>query len=487
MNNIMKTKKYIITVFLLSIFLTACNDEFLEKNPPQSIAAGEFWKNESDVQMGLAGCYARLKGTYLTWHRSYFDAAVDNGWAQHYGDIRNMQTGTLDAANAGAANNLYNSCYNGIATCNVFLMNYPKAGLADAKAKKYEAEAKFLRAFFYFELVQRWGGVVVYKEIPATIEELKIPKSSVEEVYKFIEEDLSFAVTNLPDEKYSSGHATRTSAIALQARIALFKGEWDKVIALTNSVISSNKYSLAADLESPFIKGMGQSDCPEIIFSIKYIETKDGRQSSDGGQEVEFFRWGGLASTKDLIDEYDPTDLRLKKWYYFSPDKTLFTREDGFTFRTEFVATNYGLIKFAAIWDPTRFIPSERDIITGHDIVLFRLSDIYLMNAEAQVEKGGGTSTDANALKYVNDIRARAEVAPLASLTRANVRKERRMELAFEGLRYFDVVRWKIGSQINGKLVHGNINVKWDDKFYIWPFSQSELDINTELVQNTGY
>lgn len=109
------------------------------------------------------------------------------------------------------------------------------------------------------------------------------------------------------------------------------------------------------------------------------------------------------------------------------------------------------------------------------------------MYAEAQVEKGGGTTTDANALKYVNDIRARAQVAPLTSLTRANVRKERRMELAFEGLRHFDVVRWKIGSQIHGKRVHSNITVKWDDKFYIWPFSQSELDINKELTQNTGY
>lgn len=483
----MKTRIHIISAFVLIVLFSACNEDFLEKNPRQQIAAGSFWASEADVQMGLAGCYTRLKGTYLTWHRSYYDAAVDNGWAQHYGDIRLMQSGTLDPANAGAANSLYNACYQGIASCNVFLMNYKKANLPEATAKVYEAEVRFLRAFFYFELAQRWGGVVIYKEIPATIEELKIPKSTEDEVYAFIAEDLTFAVTNLPDVKYGTGHAVRTSAIALQARIALFKGQWDNVITLTNSIISSNKYSLAPDLESIFIKGKGQATSPEIIFSVKYIETRDGRQSNDGGQEVEFFRWGGLAPTKDLIDEYATDDLRLKKWYYSSPDRITFRREDGFTFQTEFVATNYGLIKFAAIWDPSRFIPSERDIITGHDIVLFRLSDIYLMNAEAQVEKGNGTTTDANALKYVNDIRARAQVPAYSTLTRENVRKERRMELAFEGLRYFDVVRWKIGPQINGKLVHSNITVKWDDKFYKWPFSQSEMDINTELEQNTGY
>lgn len=483
----MKTRNIIISAFVLLAFITSCNDEFLEKNPPTQIAAGTFWKTEADVQMGLAGCYARLKGTYLTWHRSYFDAAVDNGWAQHYGGIRNMQSGTLDAANAEVPNSLYTSCYQGIASTNVFLMNFKQAGLSDAANKVYEAEARFLRAFYYWELVQRWGGVVIYTEVPSVLDDLKKAKSSADDVYKLIADDLAFAVANLPDTKYGNGHAVKTSAIALQARIALFKGEWDNVISLTSSIISGNKYALAPDLESQFIKGKGQLTCPEIIFSVKYIETRDGRQSADGGQEVEFFRWGGLAPTKDLIDEYEATDLRLKKWYYHSPDRVTFTREDGFTFQTEFVATNYGLIKFAAIWDPSRFIPSERDIITGHDIVLFRLADIYLMYAEAMVEKGGGSTTDANALKYVNDIRARAEVAPLSSLTRANIRKERRMELAFEGLRHFDVVRWKIGSQIHGKLVHSNITVKWDDKFYIWPFSQGELDINKELKQNSGY
>nr|WP_295927456.1 RagB/SusD family nutrient uptake outer membrane protein [uncultured Dyadobacter sp.] len=478
---------HILLPALLSAALISCSDGFLDKNPPQEIAAGQFWTSENDVQMGVAGCYARLKGTYLTWHRSYFDATVDNGWAQHYGDIRLMQSGTLDPANSGAPKSLYTSCYEGIASCNTFLKNFTKVALPDASAKAYEAEVRFLRAMFYFELVQHWGGVVIYKEVPSDIEQLKSARSSKEDVYKFIDEDLAFAVANLPDNAYKSGHAVKTSAQALQARVALFQSKWDDVIALTSSIISSNKYSLATDLESPFIKGKGQASCPEIIFSVKYIETRDGRQSGDGGQEVEFFRWGGLTPTKDLIDEYEASDLRLKKWYYFSPNKTTFRREDGFTFQTEFTATNYGLIKFAAIWDPARFIPSERDILTGHDIVLSRLSDVYLMHAEAQMEKAGGTTTDAKALSYVNAIRSRAGVPAFTTLTRGLLRKERRRELAFEGLRLFDVVRWRIGKDINDKLIHSNIRLKWDDKFYIWPFSQSEMDINKALVQNEGY
>ncbi|RAJ90863.1 putative outer membrane starch-binding protein [Larkinella arboricola] len=467
--------------------LTACDDTFLEKVPQQEIAAGNFWTTESDVEMALAGCYARLKGSFLTWSRSYFDAAVDNGWAQHQTPIRLMQSGTLDPVNSGSANSLYTACYQGIATANVFLANFKKAPMADAAAKRYEAEARFLRAFFYFELAQRWGGVVIYKQVPVNIDDLKIARSSAEEVYQFIQEDLAFATENLPDIAYQSGHAVKTSALALQARIALFKGEWDKVITNTEAIIKSSHYALSADLKSPFVKGAGQLTSPEIIFSVKYLETRDGRQSNDGGQEVEFFRWGGLTPTRDLIDEYDPADLRLSEWYYYAPDKTTFTRKDGFKFQTEFTATNYGLIKFLDANDPSRFIPSERDIITGHDVVLFRLADVYLMYAEAQVEKGGGTTADANAISYVNAIRKRAGLTPITSLTRTAIRKERRKELAFEGLRYFDVVRWKIGKEINGKLIHSNINLKWDDKFYVWPFSQSEMDINRALVQNSGY
>jgi hypothetical protein len=109
------------------------------------------------------------------------------------------------------------------------------------------------------------------------------------------------------------------------------------------------------------------------------------------------------------------------------------------------------------------------------------------MYAEAMVEKGGGATSDADALKYVNMIRARAEVPAFTNLTRQLIREERRRELAFEGLRLFDIVRWKAGAEINSKLIHSNINLKWDDKFYKWPFSQSELDINTLLKQNDGY
>ncbi len=486
----MKTKILMISALALFILFSGCNDDFLEKFPTTSIAAGNFWTSKSDVEMGLAGCYRRLKGSYLTWTRSTIDAAVDNGYCKGYYNAHyNTQTGTLDANNCSIQNELYSAAYSGIAACNVFLMNFTKAGLPEATAKVYEAEARFLRAFFYFELVQRWGGVVVYKEIPTNIDDLKIAKSSEEEVYDFIGEDLDFAATNLPDEAYQSGHAVKASALALQARIALFRSKWDEVITPTSSIIASGNYSLATDLRSCFIDQEGQLTCPEIIFSVKYLSTTDGRQlETDYGSEVCIFRESGLVPTQDLIDSYEPGDLRLVQWYFDSPDMNTFVREDGYTFtECETLFTGYGLIKFAAIWDDQLYQSAMRSIITGHDFVLFRLSEIYLMYAEAMVEKGGGASSDTKALQYVNDIRSRANVTPYTTLTRENVRQERRREMAFEGLRYFDIQRWKAGAEINGKLIFGTNTIAWKDQFYYWPFSQSELDINTNLVQNTGY
>ncbi len=486
----MKAKIFITSIFVLLVLFQGCDEDYLEKYPTTSIAAGTFWKSESDVEMGLAGCYSKLKGDYLTWTRSTLDAAVDNGYCKGYYNANyNTQTGTLDANNCGIQSSLYSAAYSGIAACNVFLMNFKKAGLLEATANVYEAEARFLRAFFYFELVQRWGGVVIYKEVPSNIDDLKIAKSSEDDVYNFIVEDLSFAVSNLPDKAYGDGHAVKATAQALQARIALFRSKWDDVIALTNAIISSQRYSLATDLRSCFIDQEGQRSCPEIVFSIKYLSTADGRQlETDYGSEVCLFRESGLVPTKDIIDEYETGDLRLKKWYFESPDMNTFTREDGFVYTgCETMYTYYGLIKFAAVWDDQLYQSAMRSIVTGHDFVLFRLTEIYLMYAEAMVEKGGGATSDVNALKYVNEIRSRANVSSFTTLTREDIRKERRREMAFEGLRYFDIQRWKTGSEIDGKVIFGTNTIKWKNQFYLWPFSQSELDINTNLVQNDGY
>ena len=135
----MKTRIYIISAFILfTLFTISCDKNFLDKNPTTSISAGNFWSSESEVEQGLAGCYSRLKGSYLTWSRSVLDAMVDNGYSKGYfADNYTTQTGTLDPTNCNIPNSLYAAAYTGIASCNVFLANFGKAGLPTAKANVY--------------------------------------------------------------------------------------------------------------------------------------------------------------------------------------------------------------------------------------------------------------------------------------------------------------------------------------------------------------
>ncbi|GBU08823.1 membrane protein [Bacteroidales bacterium] len=485
-------RKYIICFIIVPFIFISCNDNFLDEDPSTKIGSGKLWKTQSDVELGLTGCYSRLKGSYITYTRSYLDASVDNAYALHINDAKLMQVGVLSKSSPGIAYLIYSAAYRGIATCNDFLKKVKQVDLPPADAKQYEAEARFLRAFFYNELVQRFGGVVIYREIPITLEGLKLPRSSQEQVYELISEDLDFAIINLPNVAYGEGHTVQSSALALKARVALFRGQWDEVASITKEIIepqnSTPLYQLAQDLESQFIKGKGQKSCPEIIFSIKYTEDISGRQSNDGGQEVEFFHWSGIQPTADLMNEYDLNDKRRSEWYFQPVGATGYLRPNGKIYEVEGpLLTGWGLLKFLAKEDDRRYIANPRDILTGHDVVLIRLTDIMLMYAEAMVEKEGGSTSDVLAIKCINDIRKRAGVShDFTTITRQQVRKERRIELAFEGFRHFDVVRWEIGDQIKNKTIYGNVKLGWEDHFYLWPFSQSEENINTNIKGNNN-
>ena len=142
------------------------------------------------------------------------------------------------------------------------MKNFPIAKendkLSEEKANAYEAEVRFLRAFFYFELVRFYGDVPLYKEAIASVEASKVKQSPASEVYDFIYQDINFAVENLPDIAYGSGHAVKGSAQALKARIALFQGDWKTVENITRELIQSGRYRLADTYQSIFIKREGQ-------------------------------------------------------------------------------------------------------------------------------------------------------------------------------------------------------------------------------------
>ena len=487
----MKTKKYRAALLLAAISLLTLSCQEMDVFPQDQLGPDNFWLTENDINMGIAGVYSTMKNGYMDWRVYWLEGISDNGYCQHpsQSPLFNMQAGTLEATSGGPVSDIFSGSYKAIAACNNFMKNFPKAKanakLAVEKANAYEAEIRFLRAYSYFNLVQRYGDIPLYKQAIESVEASKVKQSPAAEVYDFIAGDLDFAVEHLPDIAYGSGHAVKGSALGLQARIALFRGEWDGVVEAASQIVSSGKYRLADTYESIFIKREGQTDNPEILFSITYLNP-DYRHNA----EMEFYYWSALSPTADLMEAYDiEKDRRAKAWYaYAGKGEKSWTNPMGDVVQTEQnTLTGWILLKHFDKNSKEIYKNSAYDFKTDNDVVLIRYADIYLMYIEAMVEKGNGCTSDAHAVEYMNAIRKRAGLEPVASVTREDLRLERRRELAFEGLRHFDLVRWKTAEEVMNRLVTPGGQCRFENKFYVWPFPQSEMDVNPQLDQKKDY
>ena len=481
-------KKRIIYLVWLIAAATACNN--LDLFPPDQLGQGTFWNTERDIQMGVAGVYARLRSNPIGWERYLLDNFTDNAYtlARSYNNTQTIQAGNIYATTGGTLSAPYSTGYNGVGSCNIFLKNLPAAAvnakITEAKTLEYEAEVRFLRALFYFEIVQRFGDIPLYKEALNTVAEAMVKKSPASEVYAFIHEDLDFAIRYLPDVLYSTGHAVKGSAQALKARVALFQSDWNTVETVTRELINSGTYSLADNYWSIFIKREGQKDNPEILFSVTYLNPDHLT-----GAEEQIYRYQHVAPLENFIQCYDPNDLRFKEWYVkmdIGGNSYVNTFGEVTTIDNN-NQTGWLLLKHMDKYNPLTYTYGGVAFRTDNDAIVLRYADVYLMYIEAMVEKGGGNTTDALALQCMNEIRQRAEISTLSSISRDELRLERRRELPVEGLRYFDLIRWKIAKEVMNGLDTPAGPCKFEDHFYLWPFPQSEMDINPNLEQNPGY
>lgn len=487
----MKALKYIIGIWMLGIAITVTSCYEMDLYPKNQLGQGNFWKTERDIKMGIAGVYANIKTggkDYLTILR---EGMTDNAYCQHVvqNPYLNIQLGNIEPSLGGPISETYSGNYTSIAACNNFLKNLPQAKinakLSEDKADEYEAEVRFLRAWSYFELVQKFGDVPLYKEAIESVESSKVKQSSAAEVYTFINEDLDFAIQHLPDVAYGSGHAVKGSAWGMKARVALFRGDWGTVETATKAIFSSNHYQLADTYESIFIKRQGQKDNPEILFSVTYLNP-DYRHHA----ELEYYYRSALTTLDDLIAQYDITkDKRADAWFVnIGVGGREWTNPMGRLVKTGYLSmTDWICVKHFDKYNAELYDLGEYDYRTDNDIVILRYADIYLMYIEAMVEKGGGNTADPDAIKYMNEIRKRAGLDELQTISRDALRQERRKELAFEGLRYFDIIRWQTAKEVMSKLITPSGKCTFEDHFYVWPFPQSEMDVNPNLDQKPGY
>ena len=507
-------KKYITIALkssiigIIALFFVSCKG-FLDKNPLTQISSPTFWKTQSDADMALAGVYARLNCNTFNFEGVYAldimaGDANEGGQSLGASSTGTFALGQMESTSGGLLANVYVQCYQGITTCNFFLENIDKCAITDANKAIYKGEVLFLRGLFYFSLVEEYGGVPLYTNT-VTIDEAKIKQSTKEEVIAQIIKDLDAAAAALPNTNYS-GHAVKGAALALKSRVLLFKSDWAGAAAAANQVMTDGKFSLyTGQWQNMFLK-YGQDGNPEIMFSTKYLNPDNSNQ-----QDIRIL-WHGIWNPRqELRDAYECTDgLPIAQSPLYDPANWQKNRDPRLNqtmrnFTDKATKANGTVVAFAyngvsmtglepAKGGDIETLPIDYATKSEQDWILIRYAEVLLNFAEATNEVSGPTSAVYTA---VNAVRQRAwtnlPVLP-AGLTkeqmRARIWNERRVEFAFEGMRYRDIRRWKLAETYINTLVEPGTNVKRvfnPSKHYVWPFPQSEIDVNKNLVQNPGY
>lgn len=506
----MKRKLLLIIIVPILAMLAGC-ENYMDKNPLAAISAPTFWKVKGDFDKGLTACYATLQSERFASGAPLWDTWTDNGYSQHnfFGNQQNIARGEMSPTLGGYQNQFYVDCYNGIARINNFLKQlegYTGTDVTDAIRNQFKSEAFFLRAFYYFHLYTYYGDVPLVLE-PLPLESMIQPKATAAQVLAQVIADLDFSIANGSATAYSNGHVTKSGAQALKARVLIYDAYPNGVADVARLTQVKDLclavlplYSLSPSYQDLFMQGT-QKGNKEIIFSTIFLQPDNA-----SNWDMIYGDWYAASPLPNFVYDFENADGST-----FVPSTTLdskkrpinvFTgREPRFNFtvfgdKVEWPSgafhipsnsnpTGYGVRKFCTTEDISYTFSTR----SGQDRVHIRLGEILLMLAEAENEISG----PAGASAYMTTLRARVQLPPYpAGLTQAEMREkirhERRIELAFEGFRYFDLKRWKIAGQVLNNVTDGLLTYKWLDKFYKWPLPQSQIDISKgALVQNPDY
>ncbi len=497
-------KKYIKYIALVAMMLqlTSCSD-LLDRNPLDQISSETFWTTQAETDMALAGVYAKLLSPSYNYSLMKIDALGGDLYVND-GAYQLPAQGNLLPTSGGPIVGIYSDSYRGVASCNFFLGNVDRAPVSDDIKNTYKAEVRFLRALFYFQLSEYYGGVPIYTKL-VTIEESKIKQSSKEEVVLQILGDLDFAIANLPNTGYS-GHAVKGTAQTLKAKVLLHNSKFKEASETAAQVIGDGKFSISNNYKTLFLTS-GQTNNPEIIFSSQYLNPD---RNISNGPDVEYLWWGQVNPRQEFVDEFECTDgLRITSSPLYDPKNMKKNRDPRLaftvkTFEEPMIKTDgtkipntYNAPSLTG-WEPLKGLnadnmPVDYSVKSDQDWIHLRYAELLLIYAEAKNEVSG---PDASVYKAINDIRARTGINMPAipqGLSKDEMRKrimhERRVEFGLEGKRYLDMKRWKtMETYIPAIVDPGGIKRLFDPtKNYLFPFPQSEIDVNDKLIQNPKY
>ena len=479
-----------IVLVLMATVLAGCKD-FLAVDPPFTQDAENFFLTEQDYERALVGAYDLLQGTFLSvW---IGEIASDNTIAGGESVTDTEGLHQIDDMTHGGVNNELRSIfrwnYAGLTRANYILEN---ANNIEFTGKDHIlAEAKFLRAFYYFELVKFFGDVPLIIDERLGVEEAtQRERTPADQVYAQIEADLTDAIAVLEPVAAQKGRATRGAAQALLGKAYLYQAKWGEAATTFEEVIGSGMYSLIADYNDLF--AAANEGHSETVFDVEYSGLEGGSygcliclegNAGPGFQGIRQYNgpvYGDGNSynlpTQNLYDAFDANDPRrdatildIDAFIAAQPNSGDITYAIGAGGHTGYYNNKY-IKRQGEIGLP------DNDLTSPVNYRVIRYADVLLMAAEAHYQNGNAGQAEM----YVNEVRTRVGMPNISLSSVDDIYNERRLELSCEGHRFFDLVRTgQAANAITGFTINKN---------ELFPIPQLEIDLaGGNWSQNPGY
>lgn len=474
----MKKIVYNILAVLLAAISTGCSD-FLEREPKDELSPSLFWNKEADATLALVGCYSFMEANTTP---IYYDAASDNAFSFHrFAGWQVLGNGEMSPGETQMKNFMD---YKGIHACNEYLEKEGTVRFSsEALREQYQAEVRFIRAYIYYAKTRAYGAVPFFTENFETPEEAKIGRTPREEVEKFIISELNDIIPALPrkEQLTDAGRISQGAAYALLMRLHLYRGEYAESLKAAKSIEGYRLFQQEGKSGYENYEGLfllANQECDEYILNLENTENTHTMNfitfvpNSHGG-------WSGVVPLQSLVDAYETVDGltidEARAQNKFDPSNPFVNRDprlratiiypgqnwEGQVFRSvESTSPDYpgsannathSGYNFKKFYNSLSQFPLTYEN-TAKSIPLFRYAEVLLTIAECKVELN---QIDEELYDAIDRVRTRSGMPKTdrakyrdASALRELVRRERRVELAFEGLRRADILRWNMAMEV---------------------------------------
>lgn len=543
----MKATYKIFAAAILGItMLSGCSEDFLDREPTYAVSSNNFWKTEKDADLALTGCYRQLYSPYRPEEMWMWETTSDNAFCYHNNkDYRAIGNGSM-APSGVSVHNYFT--YTQIRTCNEYLKR--ESGIdfhSEAKRNQYRAEVRMIRAMSLFFRVECYGDFPFSTDVYETVDEAMVPRVSKDKLLDFIHQELQDIIQYLPD-KADAGRITSDAARAFLVRVDLYMHNYTEAAKVAKEIMDAGRYAMPnLTYAQSFLKANQYNS--EVILSFE--------QDKAGGFGMwvgEYFPnayggWSSAVPTQSLLNSYETKNgLTIDEDPTYNPENPFVNRDPRLRATILYPGQTWDIFAnsakyphgYASIEKGSGDYWSDADNAThtgmnfkkfyadpeefgdiwscDRNFPILRYAEVLLSYAEAKIELG---DIDASVYAAINQVRHRAGMPNVdeqkynsQEKLRELVRRERRVEFAYEGLRRFDLQRWGImdkampetiyhmnGTITDHKNAEGDYDVKLSPytndieevrhftkgKNEILPVPQTVIDVNPKITQNPNY